>query len=104
MKPDILILNETRLKGNFTLDIPNYTITSRDRPSRQGGGVAILVRNDIKFDFIDMCSNINMDNEAITILLKNTQDLISISTIFIPPAPSINTTLLETLKKKRWII
>ena len=104
MKPDILILNETWLKSNFKLDIPNYTITRKGRPSRQGGGVAILVRNDIKFDFIDMCSNINMDNEAITILLKNTQDLISISTIFIPPAPSINTTLLEMLKKKRWII
>ena len=104
MKPDILILNETWLKSNFKLDIPNYTITRKGRPSRQGGGVAIIVRNDIKFDIIDMCSNINTDNEAITILLKNTQDLISISTIFIPPAPSINTTLLETLKKKRWII
>ena len=57
------------------------------------------MRNDIEFDIIDMCSKINTDNEAITILLKNTQDLISISTIFIPPAPSINTTLLETLKK-----
>ena len=99
MKPDILILNETWLKSSFKLDIRNYTITRKGRPSRQGGGVAILVRNDIKFDIIDMCSNINTDNEAITILLKNTQDLGSISTIFIPPAPYINTTLLETLKK-----
>ena len=59
---DILARNETRLKSNFTLDIPNYTITSRDRPSRQGGGVAILVHNDIKFDITDMCSTINTDN------------------------------------------
>ena len=59
---DILARNETRLKSNFTLDIPNYTITSRDRPSRQGGGVAILVRNDIKFDITDMCSTTNTDN------------------------------------------
>ena len=66
---DILTLNETWLKNNFTLDIPNYTITRKDRPSRQGGGVAILVRNDIKFDIIDTCSNINTDNEAITIRL-----------------------------------
>ena len=63
---DILTLNETWLKNNFKLDIPNYTITRKDRPSRQGGGVAILVRNDIKFDIIDTCSNLNTDNEAIT--------------------------------------
>ena len=46
---DILTLNKNWLKSNFKLDIPNYTITHRDRPRRQGGGVAILVRNDIKF-------------------------------------------------------
>ena len=60
---DILTLNETWLKNNFKLDIPNYTITCKDRPSRQGGGVAILVQNDIKSDITGTCSNINTDNE-----------------------------------------
>ena len=96
---DILTLNETWLKNNFKLDIPNYTITRKDRPSRQGGGVAILVRNDIKFDIIDTCSNINTDNEAITIRLNNTEDQITTSTTYIPPASSINTSLLENIKK-----
>ena len=41
------------LKNNFKLDIPNYTIARRDRQGGQGGGVATLVRNDIKFDIID---------------------------------------------------
>ena len=85
---DILTLNETWLKSNFKLDIPNYTIARRDRLRKQGGGVAIVVRN-----------NINTDNEAITILLKNSQDSISISTIYIPPASTINTTLLDNIKK-----
>ena len=96
---DILSLNETWLKSNFKLDIPNYTIARRDRLRRQGGGVAILVRNDIKFDIIDPCSTLNTDNEAITILLKNSQDSISISTIYIPPASTINTALLDNIKK-----
>ena len=100
---DILTLNETSLKSNFKLDIPNYTITHRDRPRRQRGGVAILVHNDIKFDMIDACPTINTDNEAITILLKNSQDFTSISTIYIPPASTINTTLLDTIKKERII-
>ena len=95
---DILTLNETWLKNNFKLDILNYTIARRDRPSRQGGGVAILVRNDIKSDIIDTCSDINTDNEATTIRLKNTEDQITISTIYIPPTSSINTSLLENIK------
>ena len=68
---DILLLNETWLKSNFKLDIPNYNITRNDRPRRRGRGVASLVRNDIKFDIIYTCSTINTDNEAITILLKD---------------------------------
>ena len=95
---DILTLNETWLKSNFKLDIPNYNITRNDRPRRRGGGVAILVRNDIKFDIIDTCSAINTDNEAITILLKDSQDPISITTIYIPPGSNINTTLLNNIK------
>ena len=66
---------------------------------RQGGDVAILVRNDIKFDIIDPCSTLNTDNEVITILLKNSQESIRISTIDIPPASNINTDLLEIIKK-----
>ena len=95
---DILSLNETWLKSNFKLDIPNYTIGLRDRLRRQGG-VAILVRNDIKFDIIDPCSTLNTDNEAITIWLRNSQDSISISTIYIPPASTVSTTLLDNIKK-----
>ena len=94
---DILTLNETLLKNNFKLDIPNY-ITHKDRPSWQGVGVAILVRYDIKFNIIDTCSNINTENEAITICLKNTEDQITITTIYISPASSINTPLLENIK------
>ena len=84
----------------FQLDVPNYTITRKDRPRRQLGGVAILVCNDIKFDIIDTCSTLNADNEAITILLKDLQDSTSISTIYIPPASTINTMLLNKIE---WI-
>ena len=45
-------LAKTWFKSNFKLDNPNYTIKRRDRLSWQGRGVAILVRNDIKFDVI----------------------------------------------------
>ena len=50
---DIFTLNECWFKNNFKLDIQNYTITCKDRPRRQRRGVAILVRDDIKFAIID---------------------------------------------------
>ena len=96
---DILSLNEIWLKSNFKLDIPNYTIARWDRLRRQGGGVAILVRNDIKFDIIEPCSTLNTYNEAITILLKNSQVSIGISTIYISPASTINTAPFDNIKK-----
>ena len=54
---------------------------------------------DIKFDIIDTCSTLNTDNEAITILLKNSQESTSISTTYVPPASTINTILLDNIKK-----
>ena len=95
---NILTLDEAWFKRKFNLDIPNYTITRTDRPRRQGGGLAILVRNDIKFDIIDTCSTINTDNEVIATLLKDSQDSTSISTVYIPPASNINTTRLNNIK------
>ena len=95
---DILTLNETWLKSNFKLDIPNYTVTRNDRPRRRGGGVVTLLRNNIKSDIIDTCSTVNTDNQAITILLKDSQYSASISTIYIPPASNINTTLLSNIR------
>ena len=96
---DILSLNETWLKSNFKFDIPNYTIARKDRLRRQGGGLAILVCNDIKLDIIDSCSTLNTNIEAITISLRHSQDSISISTIYIPPASTINTALLDNNKR-----
>ena len=49
----ILTFNETWLKSNFKPDIPNYTITHKDRPKRQWGGVATFIRSYVKFDVIE---------------------------------------------------
>ena len=57
------------------------------------------MRDDIKFDIIDPCFTLNTDNEAITILLRNSQDSVGISTIYIPPVSTISTALLDIIKK-----
>ena len=46
-EPHIFLLTETLLKSNTGLKIKGYTMYSRVRNSGTGGGVAILVRNDV---------------------------------------------------------
>ena len=94
----ILTFNGTKPKSKFKLDIPNYIITRNDRPRRQGGGVVIFVRNNINFGITDTCFSIDTNNEAITVILKDSYDPANISTSHIPPASTINTTLLNNIK------
>ena len=54
--------------------------------------------NNINFGIADTCSSFDTDNDAITIILKDSQISTSISTIFILPASLINTTLLSNIK------
>lgn len=77
-------------KWSFKLNIPNYTITCNDRPRMQRGRVAMLVRNNIKFDTLDKRFTIKTDNEAIAIILKESQLSSNILNMYIPLASSID--------------
>ena len=46
-EPQIFLLTETQLKSNTGIKIKGYTVYSKVRTENSGGGVAILVRNDI---------------------------------------------------------
>ena len=56
-----MTLNETRLREHTRLRIPNYNIIKKERNvvnpngrlQQAAGGVAILIRKDIKFNKID---------------------------------------------------
>lgn len=52
-KPDIVLLNETKLNKKHKLLFEEYDFVRRDRVgSNRGGGTAILVKKDIKFKTI----------------------------------------------------
>ena len=48
VKPDIVLLIETNLKGNTAINVPGYRAVCRNRKNFDGGGLAILVNNSIK--------------------------------------------------------
>ena len=47
-QPHIFLLTETQMRSNINEKIPGYTLLSRVREDKNGGGVAILVRDDIR--------------------------------------------------------
>lgn len=47
-KIDIALINETHLKPNVTINIPNYYTYKTDRETTKGGGTAVLIKTQIK--------------------------------------------------------
>ena len=46
-QPQLFLLTETQLRSDISLKIANYNLFSKKLEGKIGGGVAILVRNDV---------------------------------------------------------
>ena len=100
--PDIISLNETLLSGKNTISIQGYTTILLNRPS-QGGGIALLLKNNIKHDEV---IKIFIDKHEIIqckILLENNQH-VYITSLYIPPHAKLNVELLTLLNKDNTIL
>ena len=81
-KPNIICLQETNLKPNHNAKIKNYSGFFKERqtnPNRASGGVAILVKTNIKTSQI----SINSELEVIAIRVYLNQE-ITICNIYLP--------------------
>ena len=83
---DICSLNETFLNSKIKVDIPGYHLIRKDRSTGKGGGVAFLIKSDIKFE--ELVLNIqnkinNIEYKGIVINNKKIKDLI-VSTYYSP--------------------
>ena len=47
-KPEVFLLTETQLRSNVGINIAGYSFHGRKREGKIGGGVGILVRNDVR--------------------------------------------------------
>lgn len=53
-KPEIVLVNETKLNERRTIFYKNYHCIRNDRPkAKNGGGTAILVKKSIKFNIVN---------------------------------------------------
>ena len=97
---DIFIANETWLDESFSdrdVEIPNYDVIRRDR-NRQGGGVCIYVKSDMKYNVLN---GYGVDLESVWISIVIDVDKFVIGTIYRPPSAVKNydEKILDVLEK-----
>ena len=86
--PQFVTINESKIRKQHTIRIPNYHVIRKDRenPGRGvGGGVAILIRKDIQFNQLDMSE---FDEEFLAISFESDKRKIALATIYNPPGTS----------------
>ena len=100
--PDVVTLNDTFIKKGYKYNMPRKTAVTRNREHRKGGGVAILLRQDLAFNEIDDIQlTKTTDNEQLTVAIKTDSNRkLYVSTVYSPHGnPSIE--LIDGLCENR---
>ena len=70
-KPEICLLTETLLQSDNALNISGYTFFGKARTDRKGGGVGILVQNEIRNKIIPHTSDRSIEITWISVQRQN---------------------------------
>lgn len=90
---DVMLVGETHLSKNTSINIPNYTIYRNDCNIRQGG-TAVIIKNSIPH--IEKITDIQSIQHT-TVIIKSLNKNIAITAIYSPPKKSLNIKELEKL-------
>ena len=89
-QPDIVCLNETKLnqeQANQRLSINNYTTHHRARNTDgRGGGVAILVRNQLNCQLISLQLHKDTEAVAVAVTRSSSEKPLIVATLYNPPS------------------
>ena len=75
-EPQVFLLTETLLRSNSGTSIEGYTFYSKARSGKSGGGVGILVRNDIKINTAPHITDRDIEIMWISVRRKNLSPVI----------------------------
>jgi len=96
-QPDIICIQETFLKEGKRLLIPTYNTERRDRENKsKGGGVAILVKENLPYTVLDKIDSI----EEISIAIKLNGQTVNIANVYNPPDININSSKYTLLAER----
>ena len=79
---DIFCLNETKLSVKTQIEFENYNIIRKDRNSR-GGGVAVLIKNNLQFTHTNIFDKFNLELIHIKVTLAKCD--VNVISIYSPP-------------------
>lgn len=95
--PDILLAIETKLKPKNKIFFKNYNIYRNDRLTDNGGGTAILIKNNIKCEQIEKINNIHSFEYTTTKIYMPNNKLLICTAIYKQPSTNIQTRELSAL-------
>lgn len=93
---DICCLSETWLNESDGFNIPNYKYVRKDRVGQAGGGVAIIIKNNIEFKIVQSIPTQIIENTGIELKLNDSQS-IKLYSIYFPGG--VNSSTLRSLFK-----
>jgi hypothetical protein len=100
--PDIISLNEikcNKITANHYLNFENYTSVHKIR-NEYGGGVCLLVKNNIKFDILDL----NTKDEIVGCKLRlENNHYLNIYSWYNPSGSQLNQETLNSISKNNFI-
>lgn len=95
-KPDVVLINETRTNAKHKFAFTNYNTIRNDRQSGAGGGTAILIKSQFKYNTIPNPKFSSLETTIIKIILENNND-IYVASVYNAPKNKINNTDLNLL-------
>ena len=107
----IVSLNETWLRSETEskLDIPGFNYVGKPRVGKKGGGVCLLLSEEITYRQLDLLPELEMI-EMICVEIKSKKSSIIVLSLYRPPNQSLPLCILEikkifqSLKTKRQLI
>ncbi|GBO35431.1 hypothetical protein AVEN_129345-1 [Araneus ventricosus] len=83
-KPDLILLQETKLKNNTKIYLPNYALYRNDGPQiHASGGTAIFIKNNISHKEISTPNLSVISATVLSVYLVN-QPPITIASVYVP--------------------
>lgn len=98
-KIDVLLINETWLAPNKNIYIAGYNCIKKDRLNNIGGGVAIIIKKNIKYCTVPQPPTITMEHITISIKTNNDEE-IYMTSLYNKPQNKLNTNELEEIMKQ----
>lgn len=76
-KPDILMLNETKLNNSHKVSFRNYNFIRNDRPNNKGGGgTGILIRDSLNFQQLTLSNLNSIECTVVNLQMRNQKELL----------------------------